>query len=234
MPYLTTLPAPPLVLPLEPLTPTSFAPFGTVIVSPPSPTTRSLLVNQGSATKHPQISPFISTYPTTSPAASSNLNLFICRPRTLTPSGEYLCTVLERHPYTSQTFTPLPGPRPKSHNGGDRNRDEDPVRWVVIVAPTREETVEDVERGVGEKGRRGLPDLERMRAFVVGEEEAKAVTYAPGTWHAPMVVVGRREIGFIVAVNENGVGKEDLEEVRIEGGVRVRVEMGGRLWKAKL
>lgn len=62
------------------------------------------------------------------------------------------------------------------------------------------------------------------------------MTYGAGTWHSPMVVVGEREIEFVVLVWENGVEGMDTVEVRKEeGSVEVGVVGGigsgeGGLW----
>lgn len=47
---------------------------------------------------------------------------------------------------------------------------------------------------------------------------SQAVTYGAGTWHAPMVVVGEKPIGFVVVQFANGVGIEDCQEVDWENG----------------
>ncbi|KAK6443055.1 hypothetical protein LTR95_000770 [Oleoguttula sp. CCFEE 5521] len=59
----------------------------------------------------------------------------------------------------------------------------------------------------------GLPDLASLRAFVARGDQA--VTYGPGTWHAPMVVLGQREVEFVVVQFANGVGVEDCQEVEV-------------------
>ena len=58
------------------------------------------------------------------------------------------------------------------------------------------------------------------------------------TWHAPMVVLGKSEIGFVVLVHENQIDGDDLELLDI-GGEGVDVEIHEGLWgsmgeKAKL
>ncbi|KAI5801190.1 ureidoglycolate hydrolase [Geopyxis carbonaria] len=201
MPLLTTLPAPPATtIPVHPLTSAAFAPFGDVLARPPPSSSSGITVNQGSATKHPLLSTLTSTYPP-SPAPVAGLNLFVCRPRTLSAGGIFACTILERHPFTSQTFIPITLP-------GE-------TRYVVIVAPTGED---------------GMPVLEGMRAF--WGAQGTAVTYAKGTWHAPMVVLGEEEGVFVVVNAQNGVPGMDCEEVGIGGeGVGVRVGMGGGLWE---
>ena len=59
----------------------------------------------------------------------------------------------------------------------------------------------------------GLPDLRRIRAFVA--YGSQAVPYAPGTWHAPMVVLGTKAIDFVVVQYANGVSGEDCQELGI-------------------
>lgn len=58
------------------------------------------------------------------------------------------------------------------------------------------------------------------------------MTYAAGTWHAPMVVLGTREVEFVVLVHENGVGGDDCQEVLI-GGEGVKVEVRGGIGRGK-
>jgi len=64
----------------------------------------------------------------------------------------------------------------------------------------------------------GLPDLANLKAFLA--DGSQAVTYGPGTWHAPMVVLGEGDVDFVVVQYANGVGLEDCQEVelRSEGG----------------
>ena len=70
-----------------------------------------------------------------------------------------------------------------------------------------------------------MPDLSRVRAFLA--RGSQAVTYSPGVWHAPMVVVGEREVSFLVTQYSNGVGGEDCEEVELgsvlDGGTVIKV-----------
>ncbi|PHH88127.1 hypothetical protein CDD83_7931 [Cordyceps sp. RAO-2017] len=78
---------------------------------------------------------------------------------------------------------------------------------------------------------RGLPDVRRLRAFVA--TAAQAVTYGAGTWHAPMVVLGRpgTSLDFVVSQFCSGVAAEDCQLVRFvgAGGLRVRLGPGARL-----
>jgi len=43
----------------------------------------------------------------------------------------------------------------------------------------------------------------------------QSVTYGPGTWHAPMVVLGAKNVDFVVVQYANGVGLEDCQEMEI-------------------
>ena len=90
------------------------------------------------------------------------------------------------------------------------------TKYLVIVAPTLAPT-EDFPY-------RGPPDLENLRAFIA--HGGQAVTYAPGTWHAPMVVVGRTSVDFVVLQYCNKVPAEDCEECELEGeGLGVIVDL---------
>ena len=129
-------------------------------------------------------------------------------------------TILERHPYTTQTFIPLSSPRRKA-------------AYLIIVAPTLHHSpiyaAMPTPTGRDLPGP-GLPDLEKLQAFVASGDQA--VTYGAGTWHAPMVVLGRPEdkVDFVVVQFANGVGREDCQEVVLQseapigGGLNVEIE----------
>jgi ureidoglycolate lyase len=127
-------------------------------------------------------------------------------------------THLERHPYTSQTFSPL-GLSPKDPS----------TYYLVVSAPTLPNATIS--------GVRNPPDLSRLEAFVARGDQA--VTYAPGTWHAPMIVVGERRVDFVVVQFANGVAGDDCEVVELGGGgLEVKIEgasgLGDDGRKAKL
>lgn len=287
-----SIPAPKLTIPLEPLTPNGFAAFGTVIENPSSsPSTNRyapapVTANQGTATKFPSISSLNNHYhlaPSRKPAAAA-INLFVCKPRSLhsptnlTDGTQLLdVRVLERHPFTPQTFAPL----------GARSTSQSPPAYVVVVAPTLpvSRALRDSSKKSGvrpppyptpERRRRprrsvldvfsrarpspfnneaappppvatqgatavplapgmkikgaGLPDLKNVRAFLARGDQA--VTYGPGTWHAPMCVVGEGEVTFVVVQWENGVAGEDCQEVELKrendgaGGEGISVDVG--------
>lgn len=314
----------------EPLTPQSFAPFGTVITTPfprdllgapnnlPSlklphrvPAT-PVYANQGSAVKISPIAPLANGYENVCPsgkAAHARLSMFACFPRKLRrekqsahrPVNDILngkigegqqvdsdaeeeadfegpvfdVRILERHPYTTQTFIPLDlssqkrvlrdrVPDKKSHDwkgygegdvgitlDGSAEQDEEqeePI-FLVIVAPTLKGqsaaatssspsnnsassdpltmttigTLSDpVNEGTADSNRvliRDPPDLENLRAFIA--HGGQAVTYGPGTWHAPMVVLGPRRVDFVVVQYVNGVDDEDCQEAAFKDGIVV-------------
>jgi ureidoglycolate lyase len=167
-------------------------------------------VNQNTALKYLAISPFTNRYdqsPSQTPATIT-MNLFACFPRILTEDAESLVfktRILERHPFTAQTFIPM-GLAAADHS----------TKYLVIVAPTLGSTSALPDRGP--------PDLANLRAFMA--HGGQAVTYAAGTWHAPMVVVGMNRVDFVVAQFCNGVPAEDCEEMELEGdGFGVVVEL---------
>ena len=160
------MPAPNIRIPIELLTPTAFAQFGTVIENPttsPSaklsipqriPEPDSVSANQGFATKYLDVTHMSNLYslaPSKKPAKAV-MNMFVCKPRNLRPhepsesmpsswgdleldddedgKGDYErqlldIGILERHPFTTQTFIPM-GLSPT-----DRH-----TQYLVIVAPT--------------------------------------------------------------------------------------------------
>ncbi len=294
--------APALRFQVEPLTQEAFSPFGAVIENPanlhessatglPS----SIPVNQGTALKYAEISPitdFYSHAPSRRPAKPV-LNLFVCQPRKPRPisSGSSLGTVggssvaissvqdglvdvnvLERHPFTSQTFIPLglhastsaeylvivapPQPKPTSSKGAARPPPFPPP------PPRKRRSLLDIfsnarpspftndyapppaskAKSVALKSSKGSesPDLSKLRAFIANGSQA--ITYAAGTWHAPMIVVGTNPVEFVVLQYSNGIAEEDCEEVHLLGdsntddrlSVVVRLESNVKLMKAKL
>ncbi|KAL4798230.1 ureidoglycolate hydrolase [Aspergillus venezuelensis] len=230
--------SPSLTLTPEPLTRESFAPFGTAIIPPLPRTTTTppsthpkpeseyipepVFANQGSALKYSPISPLTDYYkqwncPSGNPS-EARMSMFSCFPRQLRTIGGgngkrvFDVGILERHPYTTQTFAPL-GLAADSE-----------TFYLVIVAPSlagqtlNAKTVEEKTVAVSNP-----PDLSKIRAFVARGDQA--VTYGAGTWHAPMVVLGRNRVDFVVSQFVNGVVDEDVQEVRFPGGVVV--EVGG-------
>lgn len=206
----------PINITAQPLTQEAFAPFGDVISNPrpdvhPSAFTQehklpsnATSANQGSAIRYGDVSRLANHY---AQAPSRNgepkMSMFVCAARPLETvsngSGRFTVELLERHPFTTQTFTPLPSSA---------------SRYLVVVAPSLAPSSQDeglpVPKGHCLPGR-GLPDLSRLRAFVADKNQA--VTYGAGTWHAPMVVLGREgtAIDFVVFQHGSGQGIEDCQ-----------------------
>ncbi|KAM3422104.1 hypothetical protein BST61_g2478 [Cercospora zeina] len=267
--------APNRTISVSPLTPQAFATFGEVIQNPATHDEldgngewrlQHRTANQGTATKWLDVTNMKNHYDRAASRKAGKvvMNMFVCRPRTLSrrkSDGKEVFTVgiLERHPYTPQTFVPM----------GLGKYDEG-IRYLVIVAPTLpararvEGETPDKAYPVDAPRRRrslkerllgarqnpftndyassttrsvtalpssqrpkgtGLPDLDNLRAFIVRGDQA--VTYGPGTWHAPMVVLGTKEIEFVVVQYANGVGIEDCQECEIyadgDGGLEVDI-----------
>ena len=73
----------------------------------------------------------------------------------------------------------------------------------------------------------GPPDPSNIKAFIARGDQA--VTYGPGTWHAPMVVLGEKSIEFVVVQYSNGVALEDCQEIEVKvdsNGEGLAVEIG--------
>lgn len=75
---------------------------------------------------------------------------------------------------------------------------------LVIVAPTLEPASQNEA---------ALPDLRRVEAFIANGSQA--VTYAAGTWHAPMVVIGQKTVDFLVVQWMNGIPEDNCQEVHL-------------------
>ena len=259
-PTLTTNPT--LTVVPEPLTPMSFAPFGTAICSPiprdlsipPQPSNlppsnpTPVLANQNSALKYSPISPMLDTYSTgpSGKPSSSRLTMFCCFPRKLRtitqaqkPATEaFDVRILERHPFTNQTFIPVD----LSSHTKVGNGEEEPV-FLVVVAPTLKGEVATAKNEAGETITiRDPPDLKNIKAFIA--KGGQAVTYGVGTWHAPMVVLGPRRVDFVVVQHVNGVDDEDCQEASFGEGIVINLGERGqygrnmkaapKLWTAKL
>ena len=236
----------------EKLCHSSFSSFGTVIENPapsliPSPKICSsdlpqnaVLANQGSALKYIDVTHMKDLYGTAQSNVQSKavMNMFVCAPRqllrihdqnqnlALMNEGYFPVEILERHPFTTQTFIPLGLSSSKSDTS-----------YLVIVAPSLPPSSADEPLPVPAQSSsnsdplpgRGLPDLRRLKAFIA--DGSQAVTYGAGTWHAPMIVIGAKAIDFVVVQFANGVGIEDCQEVLLDrskgGRIMVTVQRTG-------
>jgi ureidoglycolate lyase len=207
----------------SPLCLSAFARFGAVIENPkpdlhPGSFTTSrdlpfhpISANQGSAIKYQHVSRMVNLYEHGTARGQAVINMFVCAARQLDPPDVFPVTILERHPFTTQTFIPLSSDPDKT--------------YLVVVAPSLAPTPADeglpvpdpkaaaaAEAQVSLPGR-GLPDLRKLEAFIA--TGGQAVTYGPGTWHAPMVALGPQgsTVDFVVVQFANGVPIEDCQEV---------------------
>ncbi|KAJ1326271.1 ureidoglycolate lyase [Microdochium nivale] len=192
--------------------------------------------------------------------ASPRMTMFVCATRGELEVGSdssgnsstwIPVRVLERHPFTSQTFIPLTADASK--------------RYLVIVAPTSEHAMPasnppaPTVSAAAEEGEDpaaafrlpgpGLPDLDRLVAFIATGEQA--VTYGAGTWHAPMVALGPADttVDFVVVqfacdvpiydcqeveLTVTGGGEPDIKANEDEKGIVVQVPQTKKAALAKL
>jgi len=143
------------------------------------------------------------------------MSMFCCFPQTLSQDGSFEIKILERHPFTTQTFCPL----------GLAPNDPDAF-FLILVAPSLSDPLPATVPSGSKVQIHRPPDLRNLKAFVA--RGAQAVTYGVGTWHSPMVVLGSRRLDFVVTQFMSGVLDEDLQEVRIGEGVVVHLEPGRR------
>jgi ureidoglycolate lyase len=136
------------------------------LISPTRPSPKTITTNQGTSVQIPDVAPCDNEYDRAPsrrpgrPILSASRNA----PRESTPHEDgkrvFEVKVLERHPFTTQSFLPMGSSAEKA--------------YVVVVA-------DDAEGG-------NKPDVASVRAFVMRGGEG--VCYGVGTWHAPMCVVG--------------------------------------------
>ncbi|KAF4125749.1 ureidoglycolate lyase [Geosmithia morbida] len=222
----------------QPLTSEAFSRFGDVVANPrphvhPSAhdgslTANAVSANQGTAIQYRDVSSIRNLYDQSPSGRSSpKMSIFRCAAREdigivgsgAAAAGRFAVRVMERHPFTTQTFTPVASSA---------------SRYLVIVAPSLTPTGQDEglvvpSRGHGLPGR-GLPDVRNLEAFVA--ESHQAVTYGAGTWHAPMVVLGGKgtALDFVVFQFASGEAEEDCQLVDFEagpdGGIHVLIPHG--------
>lgn len=191
----------------EPLTPEAFAPYGGVISADHQiKNVQSSAANYGTAVKIHKVAPIVNKYSAAPSGKSSaaNWNIFRCSaPKHLilkTAPKTYTSKVLERHPYSSQTFVPM-------------GQNLEKWSYIVIVASTDESSLQK------------LPDPSSVKAFICKGNQS--VTYGAATWHAPMVVIDEDvpHIDFAVLIHENGVADEDCQECYFEPGYSVKYSL---------
>lgn len=170
----------------EPLTISSFAPFGSII-SPNEEVSKlddsAKNANQGTAIKLLQVSKIENNLPFQN---APNWNFFRCFPQSHLKRSfqdsqvgcasmiNHPILVLEKHPHSSQTFLPM-------------GRFEAEISYLVVVALEQQNMAK--------------PDLSTLKAFTCKGNQA--VTYGAGIWHAPMIVLGKSDyLDFGVLIYE--------------------------------
>lgn len=149
-------------VPVLPLTPEAFAPFGDVVqgygdhAAVPKGT-KITPANQGSASKFHKLSLLASSYSVES-RATTGLSVYRCKPATLRDDGALDLTVLERHSYTNQTFVPM--------GKGAGEGLVDPANGYLVV--------------VAKNGDDDKPDMGTIRAFIAST--AQGIVYKQGIW----------------------------------------------------
>jgi ureidoglycolate lyase len=226
------------IIEVHPLTQHKFSDFGTVIENPnaiiePSASLeqlppKAIRANQGTALKYVDVTKLLDLYGSAPSRVASKavMNMFVCAPRALGRSrrsgiqGTFKVEILERHPFTTQTFIPL----------GLCPAEQENARYLVVVAPSLPPSHEDEGLPVPARSPpavclpgRGLPDLTKLQAFMA--QGSQAVTYDAGTWHAPMVVVGMKSVDFVVVQYANGIEIEDCQEVLIQSQGQEGIEV---------
>ncbi|KAJ8469164.1 hypothetical protein ONZ45_g16986 [Pleurotus djamor] len=160
------------VVPVLPLTPEVFSPFGHVVQAyedhdavPKG--TRITPANAGTASKFHKLAPILSSYPEGS-GATPGLSVYRCQPlENIAEDGTTELTVLERHPFTNQAFIPM-------GRGSGEGLKDSAESYLVVVAKN------------GEDDR---PDLSTVRAFLA--TSSQGVVYGTGVWHQPMTVLNK-------------------------------------------
>ncbi|KAG6831682.1 hypothetical protein H0H92_008325 [Tricholoma furcatifolium] len=150
-------------VPVLPLTPEGFAPFGKVIqgyadfYAVPKGT-KVTPANAGTAQKFHKLSLLESSYHGDA-GATAGISLYRCKPcKDITVDGYLELKVLERHSFTNQAFIPM--------GRGEGEGLTDPgVKYLVIVA---------------KNGANDRPDLSTLRAFVASA--AQGIVYDTGIW----------------------------------------------------
>lgn len=210
---------------------------------PPPLPFAAVSANQGSAIKYQHVTRMKNHYDGHAPSGVPGvavMNMFVCAARNLSGSragnpslpssaptaGYFEVSILERHPFTTQTFSPISSTLTGEGLVSDKRKNG----YLVIVAPNQVPSTASSENGTIPNGTpENPPDLTKIKAFVATTNQA--VTYGAGTWHAPMVALGPEgsTVDFVVTQFANGVGQEDCQEVTFgkgalgDGAIHVRV-----------
>ncbi|KAJ7217868.1 galactose-binding domain-like protein [Mycena pura] len=208
-------------VPVLPLTPEAFAPFGQVIqaygehnAAPKG--TKITPANQGSASKFHKLSLLTSSYPEGADA-TAGMSVYRCSPlQDISSDGSADVTVMERHPFTNQAFIPM-------GKGASEGLADPGCAYLVVVAKNATEN---------------RPDVTTVRAFVA--HASQGIVYDTAVWREcvdriicagtlrfrtdqPMTVLGKA-MDFACVETQIGDGSSaDCEIVELERVVRLRL-----------
>ncbi|KAE9411273.1 allantoicase [Gymnopus androsaceus JB14] len=182
-------------LPVLPLTPEAFAPFGQVIQAYGDHTaapkgTKITPANGGTASKFHKLSLLASSYPPNA-GATAGLSVYRCQPLKDVNMTDGTTELTDLYPMG-------PGPNEGLADPGHR--------YLVVVA---------------KNGENDKPDLKTLRAFVACTSQG--IVYNTGIWHQPMTVLDKA-LDFTCIETQIGNGSiEDCEIVELEDSIRLRL-----------
>jgi allantoicase len=151
-------------VPLLPLTPEAFAPYGQVLqaYSDHAAVPKGIRItpaNGGTANKFHKLALLHSTYPENS-GATAGISIYRCKALAdYAEDGSSPLKILERHPFTNQAFIPM------GRGGGDEAIKDPADKYLVVVA----------KNGSDDK-----PDMQTLRGFVA--TATQGVVYDAGIW----------------------------------------------------
>ena len=153
---------------------------------------QTINVNHGFARKTKEVSKIDHHYPKDRPRARQVWNTFNVIPRR--KSATLHISVMERHPYTTQTFIPM---------GSSVTQ----IEYIAVVAEdlNGEPDMTSFRAWLCHGGQAG-----RMQPLILEDMTDPSVTYGANQWHAPMIAL-RGPMVFCVTNAENGT-TDDLEE----------------------
>ncbi|KAJ3567589.1 hypothetical protein NP233_g6274 [Leucocoprinus birnbaumii] len=194
-----------IIIPVLPLTPEAFSPFGQVIqaygdhaAAPKG--TKITPANAGTASKFHKLSLLASSYPAGA-GATAGISVYRCQPlAAIAADGTVELTTLERHPFTNQAFIPM------GHGNGEALTDA-ADKYLVVVA---------------KNGDDGRPDLKTTRAFIA--TTAQGVVYNTAVWHQPMTVLGKCLDLACVETQIGDGSSSDCEILELEAGIRLQLQ----------
>ncbi|KAJ7859725.1 allantoicase [Mycena leptocephala] len=200
----TTLSGDLISVPVLPLTPEAFAPFGQVIqaygdhnAAPKG--TKITPANQGSASKFHKLSLLASSYPADT-GATAGISVYRCNPlEGISGDGTADLKIMERHPFTNQAFIPM-------GKGTGEGLSDPGSAYLVVVA---------------KNAANGRPDVTTVRAFVANASQG--IVYDTAIWHQPMTVLGKAMDLACVETQVGDGGLADCEIVELESVVKLKL-----------